>query len=103
MSTIHLCFLSLVETLSATMTIMRDRIEPLIQNQMTVPHRVRFRQLKQLHNVLNKLERAVEEKGPNGEKSCSKMETFLAPDQQLRSVCVKLSLDNAQYTKFQQS
>lgn len=74
------------ETLSATMTIMRDRIEPLIQNQMTVPHRVRFRQLKQLHNVLNKLERAVEEKGPNGEKSCSKMETFLAPDQQLRKI-----------------
>ena len=71
------------------MRIMRGRIEPLIRAQMTVPHRVRDRQLKQLNNVLNNLETAVDEKGPNGEKSCSDMETFLKPDEQLRSVCVK--------------
>ena len=37
----------------------------------TIPHRVRDRQLKQLHNVLDKLEEAVVSKGPDGEKSCS--------------------------------
>jgi len=74
------------ETLSDTMRIMRDRIEPLIRGQLTVPHRARDRQLKQLHNVLNNLEQAVDEKGPNGEKSCSDMETFLAPDDQLRKI-----------------
>lgn len=74
------------DTLSDSMRIMRGRIEPLIRAQMTVPHRVRDRQLKQLNNVLNNLETAVDEKGPNGEKSCSDMETFLKPDEQLRKI-----------------
>ena len=94
MPPIHLIF-SPVETLSDTMRIMRDRIEPLIRGQLTVPHRARDRQLKQLHNVLNNLEKAVDEKGPNGEKSCSDMETFLAPDDQLRSVvCTHLLIQS---------
>jgi len=75
------------ETLTETMQIMRDRILPLIQIQTTVPIKVRYRQTKQLNNVLTKLEKAVEEKGPNGEKSCSDMEVFMAPNDQLRSVC----------------
>ena len=69
------------------MRIMRDRIFPLIEGQMTVPHRVRFRQKKHLETVLNKLEAAVDQKGPNGEKSCSDMDVFMAPNDQLRSVC----------------
>ena len=66
---------------------MRDRILPLIKSQPTVPIRVRDRQRKHLETVLTKLEKAVDEKGPNGEKSCSDMDVFLAPNDQLRSVC----------------
>jgi hypothetical protein len=65
------------------MTLMRGKIEPLIRAQMQVPHRVRDRQYSQLVNVLDKLESAVDLKGPNGEKSCSDMETFEKPDERL--------------------
>jgi hypothetical protein len=74
------------DTLDGSMKIMRDRIEPLIRMQVTIPIRVRDRQLSQLHNVLDKLEKAVDAKGPNGEKSCSHMKVFLPPSDHLRKI-----------------
>jgi len=74
------------DTLIGTMTLMRGKIEPLIRAQMQVPHRVRDRQYSQLVNVLDKLESAVDLKGPNGEKSCSDMETFEKPDERLGKI-----------------
>ena len=73
-------------TLKGSLELMRGQIEPLIINQPTLPIRVRDRQMSQLHNVLDKLEKAVETKGPNGEKSCSHMETFEPPNDKLRIV-----------------
>ena len=77
------------DTLVGSMKLMRGMIEPLIRDQLTLPHRVRDRQITQLHNVLNKLETAVEEKGPNGEKSCSDMKTFVPPDDKLSQILSK--------------
>ena len=73
-------------TLKGSLELMRGQIEPLIINQPTLPIRVRDRQMTQLHNVLDKLEKAVETKGPNGEKSCSHMDTFEPPNDKLRIV-----------------
>ena len=71
------------------MHIITQKIRPLIQDQNTVPIRVKRNQLKQLDNVMNRLERAVSEKGPNGEKSCSHMETWEPPSDKLRQLLLE--------------
>ena len=87
-------------TLKGSLELMRGQIEPLIINQPTLPIRVRDRQMTQLHNVLDKLENAVETKGPNGEKSCSHMETFEPPNDKLRIVSFFARHRNLQGSNF---
>ena len=61
----------------------------MIQAQNTVPIRVKRNQLRQLDNVMGKLEAAVSEKGPNGEKSCSDMTTWEPPSDKLRAMLLE--------------
>merc|ERR1712050_211986 len=78
-----------VDTLQGALHIITKKIRPLIQEQNTVPIRVKRNQLKQLDNVMLKLEKAVSEKGPNGEKSCSDMETWEPPSEKLRNLLLE--------------
>merc|ERR1712050_214139 len=78
-----------VDTLQGALHIITKKIRPLIQGQNTVPIRVKRNQLKQLDNVMLKLEKAVSEKGPNGEKSCSDMQTWELPSEKLRNLLLE--------------
>lgn len=78
-----------VDTLQGALHIISQKIRPLIQDQNTVPIRVKRNQLKQLDNVMIRLEKAVSEKGPLGEKSCSDMESWEPPSDKLRSLLLE--------------
>jgi len=78
-----------IDTLQGALHIITRKIRPLIQAQNTVPIRVKRNQLRQLDNVMGKLEAAVSEKGPNGEKSCSDMTTWEPPSDKLRAMLLE--------------
>ena len=88
LSDFNLCS-TLVDTLQGALHIISQKIRPLIQDQNTVPIRVKRNQLKQLDNVMIRLEKAVSEKGPLGEKSCSDMESWEPPSDKLRSLLLE--------------
>jgi len=78
-----------VDTLQGALHIITEKIRPLIQDQNTVPIRVKRNQLKQLDNVMFRLEKAVSEKGPNGAKSCSEMDSWEPPSDKLRGLLLE--------------
>jgi hypothetical protein len=78
-----------VDTLHDVVNIFVKKIIPEIRNQVAVQIRVKNNQVKQLNNVITKLEKAIAQKGPNGEKSCSDWTVWVPPNDALRDILLQ--------------
>ena len=62
-----------------------QKIRPLIQDQ-PIGIKVKRNQLKQLDQVMQKLEDAIAKRGPLADKSCSDLESWEPPSDKLRAI-----------------